>query len=132
MLFSHGPKKAFLVSDSCKATVRNGNGISTNMIEVAIENDYNNTCFCSFHAIWQLSWIVGNWKIDTIYIFVCTLSVNIKLIFTFCGTGQFLPVSKAGRNNFIFSMFVYCICLLTDTYTLLMPCYLITCYCLCY
>jgi len=29
VLFSHGSNKAFLVPDSCRATVRNGNSIST-------------------------------------------------------------------------------------------------------
>ena len=37
MLYSHGPNKAFLVPDSCRATVRNGNSISSDAIEDTIE-----------------------------------------------------------------------------------------------
>jgi len=40
--------KAFVVPDSCRATVRNGNSISSDAIEDTIENDYNDVCFCSF------------------------------------------------------------------------------------
>ena len=32
MLFSHGPNKAFLVPDSCRATERNGNSISADIL----------------------------------------------------------------------------------------------------
>jgi hypothetical protein len=33
VLFSHGPNKAFLVPDSCRATERNGNSISTDVTD---------------------------------------------------------------------------------------------------
>jgi len=39
VLFSHGPNKAFLVPDSCRATERNGNSISIDVTDDAIEKD---------------------------------------------------------------------------------------------
>ena len=33
MLFSHGPNKAFLVPDSCRATERNGNSIRADVTD---------------------------------------------------------------------------------------------------
>ena len=39
MLFSHGPNKAFLVPDACRATERNGNSISAGVTDDAIESD---------------------------------------------------------------------------------------------
>jgi hypothetical protein len=38
-LFSHGPNKAFLVPDSCRATERNSISISTDITEDTIEYD---------------------------------------------------------------------------------------------
>ena len=38
MLFSDGPK-AFLISDSCRATDRNSNSISADVTDHATEND---------------------------------------------------------------------------------------------
>jgi hypothetical protein len=37
VLFSHGPYKAFLIPDSCKATERNDNSISADITDDAIE-----------------------------------------------------------------------------------------------
>jgi hypothetical protein len=34
VLFSHGPNKAFLVPDSCRATERNSNSISADVTEI--------------------------------------------------------------------------------------------------
>ena len=48
MLFSHGHNKAFLVPDSCGATVRNGNSISAVFTEDTIENDIK--FFNTLHA----------------------------------------------------------------------------------
>jgi hypothetical protein len=39
VLFSHGPNKAFLLPDSCRGTERNGNSISADVTDDAIEND---------------------------------------------------------------------------------------------
>jgi hypothetical protein len=39
VLFSYGPNKAFLVSDSCRVTERNGNRISADVTNDANEND---------------------------------------------------------------------------------------------
>jgi hypothetical protein len=39
VLFSHGPNKAFLVPDSCRATERNGNSIRADVTDDANEND---------------------------------------------------------------------------------------------
>jgi len=39
VLFSHGPNKAFLVPDSCRATERNGNSISAEVTDDSFEND---------------------------------------------------------------------------------------------
>jgi len=39
LLFSHGSNKAFLVPDSCRATEINGNSISADVTDDAIEND---------------------------------------------------------------------------------------------
>ena len=35
----HGPNKAFLVPDSCRATERKGNSISADIPDDSIEND---------------------------------------------------------------------------------------------
>ena len=48
MLLGHGPNKAFLVPDSCRVTERNGNSISTDIIDDA--------CFRYFQTFWQLLW----------------------------------------------------------------------------
>jgi HEPN domain-containing protein len=45
VLFSYGHNKTFLVSDTCRATVRNGNRINANLTEDTNENDYNDACF---------------------------------------------------------------------------------------
>ena len=37
MLIGHGPNKAFLVPDSCRATERNGNNVSVDVTEDTIE-----------------------------------------------------------------------------------------------
>ena len=37
--FSHGPNKAFLVPDSCRATERNGNSTNADTTDDTIEND---------------------------------------------------------------------------------------------
>jgi len=39
VLVSQGPNKAFLVSDSCRATERNDNSISADVTDDAIEQD---------------------------------------------------------------------------------------------
>jgi hypothetical protein len=39
VLVSYGPNKAFLVPDSCKATERNGNSISTDVTDDANDNE---------------------------------------------------------------------------------------------
>jgi len=39
MLLGHEPNKAFLVPGSCRATERNGKGISTDVTDDTIEND---------------------------------------------------------------------------------------------
>jgi hypothetical protein len=39
VLFSHGPNKAFLAPDSCRATERNSNSISDDVTDDAIEHD---------------------------------------------------------------------------------------------
>jgi len=39
MLLGHGPNKAFLVPDSCRASERNGNSISAAIIYATIENN---------------------------------------------------------------------------------------------
>ena len=50
----HGPNKAFLVPDSCRATERKGNSISGDVTDDTIENDQNDACFSYFQTIWQL------------------------------------------------------------------------------
>jgi len=39
VLFNHGPNEAFLVPDSCRATIKNGNSMSADVTEDTIEND---------------------------------------------------------------------------------------------
>ena len=39
MLSSHGPNKAVLVPDSCRATERNGSSINADVTDEANEND---------------------------------------------------------------------------------------------
>jgi hypothetical protein len=54
VFFSHGPNKTFLVSDSCRATVRNGTHISVDLTEDTIEKYYyNDACFNDFQTIWH-------------------------------------------------------------------------------
>jgi len=69
--------KAFLVSDSCRAIVRNGNRISANLTEDTNENDYNDACSSYFQIIWHLF-------LDFLILqdkhYIRTLLVNIKLI----------------------------------------------------
>lgn len=38
----------FSGTDSCRATVKNGNNVSANLTEDAIETDQNNCCFMLF------------------------------------------------------------------------------------
>ena len=40
MLFSHEPNKALLIPDTCRTTERNGNSISPDVTDDAIENDW--------------------------------------------------------------------------------------------
>ena len=56
MLLGHGPNKAFLLPDSCRATERNGNGIRAVFTEDTIENDKNDACCSYFQTIWQVFW----------------------------------------------------------------------------
>jgi len=56
VLFSHGPNKAFLVPDSCRARERNGNSLSADNTDDTIESDKNDACFSYFETIWQLFW----------------------------------------------------------------------------
>ena len=39
VLYGHGPNEAFLVTDSCRATERNGYSISADITDDTIEND---------------------------------------------------------------------------------------------
>ena len=39
VLYGHGPNEAFLVTDSCRATERNGYSISADVTDDTIEND---------------------------------------------------------------------------------------------
>jgi len=48
VLFNYRSKKDFLVPVSCWATVRNGNSISADFTEDAIENYYNDTVSAIF------------------------------------------------------------------------------------
>ena len=56
MLLGHGPNKAFLVPDSCRATERNGNSIIIDVTDDTIENNLNDSCFNYFQKIWQVLW----------------------------------------------------------------------------
>ena len=47
----HGPNKAFLVPDSCRATERKGNSVSADVTDDTIENDQNDACFSYFRTI---------------------------------------------------------------------------------
>ena len=49
MLLGHGPNKAFLVPESCRATERNGSSISADVTADTIENSY-------FQTIWEVFW----------------------------------------------------------------------------
>ena len=57
MLISLGPNKAFLVSDSCRATERNGNRISADITDDIIENDQNDTCFSNLTIVLDFFYI---------------------------------------------------------------------------
>ena len=39
VLYGHGPNEAFLMTDSCRATERNGYRISADVTDDTIEND---------------------------------------------------------------------------------------------
>lgn len=45
---SCGTRYSFSGTDSCRATVKNGNNVSANLTEDAIEIDQNNCCFMLF------------------------------------------------------------------------------------
>jgi hypothetical protein len=103
VLFSNGPNKAFLVPDSCRATVRNGFSIHVDVTDDTIENNLNEACFSYLfvNLAVVLDFLILQDKHN-----ICTLSLNIKLICTRCETGKkasqrltFLPVSKAGTNK---------------------------------
>jgi hypothetical protein len=57
VLLGHGPNKAFLALDSCRATERNGNSISADITDDTIENNKNDACFSYFWTIWLVFWI---------------------------------------------------------------------------
>jgi len=63
VVFSHGPNKTFLVSDSCRATVRNGTNISADLTEDTIEKfiitTLVSTIFRQFGTIYRLDDIAG-------------------------------------------------------------------------
>ena len=82
MLFSHEPIKAFLIPDSCKATVENS--ISVEVTGDTIKKKQNDDCLlCSFQRIWQLFWTFYHCRINTLYVQRLT----------------FLPVSKARTDK---------------------------------
>ena len=81
MLFSHGPNKAFLVPDSCRATKRNGNSISS---DVADEADLRTMLVVAIFR--QFGGCFGLFVFQDIHN-IRTLSLNIKLICTHCETG---------------------------------------------
>jgi Ni,Fe-hydrogenase I cytochrome b subunit len=62
VLLSHGPNKAFLVPDACRVTERNGNSISTDIIDDA--------CFRYFQTFWQLLWTFWYCRINKIYMYI--------------------------------------------------------------
>ena len=47
-IYVHEANKTFLVPDKCRATVRNGNSIATNVIQYTIENDKGDACSALF------------------------------------------------------------------------------------
>ena len=102
MLLGHEPYKTFLVPDSCRATERNGNSISTDVTDDTIENDLNDALFQIFSDNLEvvLDFLTLQDKPN-----IRTLSLNIKFIYTRCETGlnsepSILPVSKARTNKF--------------------------------
>jgi hypothetical protein len=46
--------KAFLVPDSCRATVKDGNSINADFTKDTAENDYNDALFSYLQTIWHL------------------------------------------------------------------------------
>jgi hypothetical protein len=82
VLIIHGPNKAFLVLDSCRAPERNGKSISSDVTDDAIENDKNDACISNFQTIWQLFFVILQDKHN-----IRTLSLNRQLIYTRYKTG---------------------------------------------
>ena len=75
MLLGHGPYKAFLVPDSCEATERSSNSISS--------DDTDDTCFNYLNNLeGVLDFLILQDKHN-----IRTLSLNIKLICTRNETG---------------------------------------------
>jgi hypothetical protein len=85
VLLGHGPYKAFLVPDSCRATEGNGNSISTDVTDDTIENDLNDALLQIFSDNLEvvLDFLTLQDKPN-----IRTLSLNIKLISTCCETAQ--------------------------------------------
>ena len=62
MLLGHGPNKVFLVPDSCRATERNGNSISSDFTDDTIETIRTtlvSVIFRQFHSCFGLFDIAG-------------------------------------------------------------------------
>jgi len=61
VLLGHGPNEAFMVPYSCRATERNGNSVSADVTDKAIENNENDVRFRQFGRCY--TYIVVKYKI---------------------------------------------------------------------
>jgi hypothetical protein len=82
----YGPNKAFLVPDSCRATERNGNSISSDVADDTNEADFRTMLVVAIFR--QFGRCFGLFVFQDIHN-RCTLSLNIKLICTSYETDYF-------------------------------------------
>ena len=72
MLFSHEPNKALLIPDTCRTTERNGNSISPDVTDDAIENDWTKLVSAIFRQFSNCFGLLDFWycMISTIHVLI--------------------------------------------------------------
>ena len=115
MLFSQESDKAFLVSDSCRARVRNGSSVSEEFTEDTIELSRHDACFSYLQILLLLFLgLLDMDKHDIRYIvskILNRLLVAVKESWIGRHMFAFLPVSKALKNKlYIFTTCTYIVC----------------------
>jgi hypothetical protein len=99
VLFSNGPNKAFLVPDSCRATVRNGFSIHVDVTDDTIENNLNEACFSYLfvNLAVVLDFLILQDKHN-----ICTLSLNKSIIFVLASPPLYIIYLHCRKINNLF------------------------------